>query len=182
MSRVKVPVVDGTTLRIPPAQVGGLNSWQPSTFYAAGETVVDGTHVVRSLLDHTSGASTRDPANWTELGAAAAIRTSTTVAYAATITPALPSSGDLILNIGALTAPVTIANPTGTPVDGQKIQFRFSQDGTGGRGYSFGDAYSFGSDVVLGDLPTTANARFELVASWCAPRSQWRLVGIARGF
>lgn len=53
------------------------------------------------------------------------------VAYAATITPNADTTDILI--VGPLTAGVSLANPSGTPYDGQKIEIRWKQDGTGGR-------------------------------------------------
>jgi hypothetical protein len=182
MARATLIVADATTNRIPPSQVGGVPTWQPTTFYKQGEIVVDGTHIVQSNLDHTSGSGSRNTANWTELGPGVTTRTITSVSYAATITPALPTSGDLVLNVGALTGNVTIANPTGTPTDGQTMRLRLSQDATGGRTITWGSAYKFGSTVQTTDIPSAASAAFEMVLSYHAGSSQWRVLGIDAGF
>lgn len=110
------------------------------------------------------------------------VREAVSAAYALTVTPTI-SFDDLVLNIGALTGNVTVANPVGaTPTDGQHITIRFVQDATGTRTYTFGTAYAFGTDVTVAMLPTTANAKCELILQYNATDSKWRAVGIARGF
>jgi len=107
-------------------------------------------------------------------------RRTVTAAYSATITP----NGDTtdILNIGALTGNLTIANPTGTPIDGDRLAIRLLQDGTGSRTVSFGTAYAFGTDVTAALIPSTASAKWEMVFQYHATDAKWRAVGIARGF
>lgn len=61
--------------------------------------------------------------------------------YAATLT--LDLSQKPIVNIGALTGAITVANPTKLPAVGQEVQFHFTQDGTGGRAVSWGTNFVF---------------------------------------
>lgn len=102
------------------------------------------------------------------------------IPYAATITPNADTTD--VANIGALTGNVTIANPSGTPADGQRLFLRLSQDATGGRTITWGNTYAFGSDVTAALIPSTASAKWRMVFQWCAATSKWDAVGIARGF
>lgn len=111
----------------------------------------------------------------------AVTRTSSTIAYAATITPALPT-GDAIYNIGTLTGNITVANPSGTPFDGQMIQFLFIQDTTGGRTITWGGNYAFGSDVTQALIPTAASSKWRMLFAYNATASTWQAIAIARGF
>lgn len=108
-------------------------------------------------------------------------RTVQSTAYAATVTPALPS-GDLVLNVGALTGNVTLGNPTGTPVDAQRITYRLVQDGTGTRTVAVDTQFAYGTDVTASLHPTTASAKWEFTVQWNATDSKWRAIGIVRGF
>lgn len=100
--------------------------------------------------------------------------------YAATITP----NGDTtdIVNVAALTGDIIIVNPLGTPLDGQKLTFRFEQDGTGSRALSWGTAFAFGTDVTAALIPTTASAKWRMIFQYYSVNSKWEAVGIARGF
>lgn len=104
----------------------------------------------------------------------------TAIAFASTITPNADNTD--IANVGTLTADITIANPTGTPVDGQDLQFRLAEDGTGGWVITWGNGYAFGTDVTLALIPTTASAKWEMIFTWNATEVKWRCRGIARGF
>lgn len=107
----------------------------------------------------------------------------TTVSYASTITPSLGSTGaNLILNVGAFTNNVTFANPTGTPVDGQSILMRMSQNATGGYSVTWGTNYVFGTDVTAALIPTAASASWEMVWIYNASATKWRAMAISRGF
>jgi len=112
-------------------------------------------------------------------GAAPLLR-AVSAAYAATITPNADTTD--VLNVGALTGNVTIANPTGTPRDGQTLRIRFVQDGTGSRTTTWGSAFAFGTDVPSSLVPSTASAKSEVLAAWCAADSKWRVLAIVRGF
>ena len=95
----------------------------------------------------------------------------TTVAYAASITPNVDTT-DLLV-IGTLTGNISIANPAGTPADGQTLVIRFKQDGTGGRTYTMGSSYSFGTLYTLASWPTTANAYVQAEFRYNATSSKW---------
>ncbi len=106
----------------------------------------------------------------------------TSVAYASTITPAVGTTGALVTyNIAALTGALTVNAPTGTPLDGQTLKFRFVQDGTG-RVITWNAAFAFGTDITAAMIPTTASAKFEVAFQWNATDSKWRAIGLIRGF
>lgn len=87
-----------------------------------------------------------------------------TVAYAATVT--VDASLSNIFYIGTLTGPTTLAitNPT----DGQTINIRFLQDGTGGRTVTLPGTVS-----VNGALITTAGYVDWLILTYVASSSRW---------
>lgn len=68
------------------------------------------------------------------------------IAYASTVTPNL--SEGKIINIGALTGNITIANPSGTYYPGQEAKLIFTQDGTGGRTVTWGANYKVATAAV----------------------------------
>lgn len=101
-------------------------------------------------------------------------------AYAATVT--IDSTTTDIANIGTLTGNITIANPTGTPTDGQALKIRFQQDATGGRTITWGSQFAFGTDVTTALIPTAASSKWIMGFLWNAVDSKWRCLAIARGF
>jgi len=109
-----------------------------------------------------------------------AIVRTTSVAYAATVTPNAGTTD--VLNIAALTGAITIAAPSGSPVDGQTLTIRMLQDGTGGRVVTWNVAFAFGTDITAAMKPTTANSKWERIFEWNATDSKWRATGIVRGF
>lgn len=105
--------------------------------------------------------------------------------FAATVTPAVTSGVDSVYNIGTLTAAITIAVPTGTPVGGQRLEFWFKQDATGGRVVTLttgANGFAYGTDYTAAMNPTTANAKWSVVTEWNSDDSRWRVVDIVRGF
>lgn len=61
-------------------------------------------------------------------------------AFAATLTPDVPTGGKV--NVGALTAAITINAPT-NPFVGARLDFEFLQDGVGGRAVSWNAIFKF---------------------------------------
>ncbi len=104
----------------------------------------------------------------------------TTVAYAAAITPNCDTTG--VLNVGALTGNLTMQAPAGTPRDGQTLTMRISTDATAGRTITWNSAYAFGTDITTALIPTTANAKWQLIFQWSAADAKWRACGLVRGF
>ena len=101
-------------------------------------------------------------------------------AYAATVT--MDSDSYDAYNIGALTGNITLAAPTGTPTDGQRLLVSMLQDATGGMTISFDAAFAFGADVTFAMMPFGPSAKWTFLCVWSATDSKWRVVGLARGF
>lgn len=135
------------------------------------------TAFARGLLDDADAAAVR-----TTIGFAAAVNTPriSTVSYGATVTPDCSTTD--VLNIGALTGNLTLAAPSGTPVDGQILTVRLVQDGTGGRTITYNAIYAFGTDITAALDPTAASSKWERVFQYHSGDSKWRAVGIVRGF
>jgi hypothetical protein len=100
--------------------------------------------------------------------------------YAATVTPNANTTD--VLNIAALTGAITIAAPTGAPVDGQVLTIRMLQDATGTRVVTWNAIYAFGTDVTAAMDPTTGNAKWERIFEYNSTDVKWRATGIVRGF
>jgi hypothetical protein len=101
-------------------------------------------------------------------------RTVSSLSYGATITPALPASGDLVVNIAMLTGNPAIANPTGTPSDGQLMKLRFTEDSTGNRVPTWGTRYDFNGQVtaaLIAQFAATPSSRFTIVFEYYAALS-----------
>jgi hypothetical protein len=102
------------------------------------------------------------------------------IAYGATITPNCDASDTF--NVGTLTGSPTFASPSGTAQDGKQMQFRFAQDGTGGRVITWNAIYAFGTDITAAMVPTAANAKWEMLFRYHAGDTKWRCIAIVRGF
>lgn len=109
-----------------------------------------------------------------------ALNRTVSVAYAAAVTPNSDTT-DLLI-IAALTGAITVNAPTGTPVDGQTLRIRMSQDGTGGRVVTWNAAFAFGTDVTAAMEPTALNSKWERIFEWSVADTKWRATGIVRGF
>jgi len=75
----------------------------------------------------------------------------------------------------------TLGNPT-NPVDGQKIIFRITQDGSGSRTLAYGTAYAFSATLPQPVLTTTAGKTDYLGFIYAASVSKWRLLALVQGF
>lgn len=101
------------------------------------------------------------------------------VAYAATITPNINLG--TVINVGTITGAITIAAPTGTPVDGQEITFRFVQDGTG-HAFTWNSVFVFSTESPSSNIVATASAKSEGDFRWNATDSKWRCVKTNHGY
>lgn len=181
----RITELDGTTLgRIIPATDDPdvqENGWTYSVTYSWKSFTHSITAPQNTTLDLSTVPSVAPSPGVVNLFSVNPVVVS--AAYAATITPAVGTSGaSMVYNVAALTGNVTIANPTGTPTDGQSLRLRMIEDATGGRTTSFGTAYAFGTDVPLSAVPTAASAKFEVLFTYYAPDAKWRCVAIVRGF
>lgn len=118
-----------------------------------------------------TGTNTTQAASTAFVQAAIAptLPTTSSVAYASTITWAWPANGQkLLLNINtALTGGLEFLNPTGTPTPGQQVEVYGVQDGTGGRTITADTNFSTSAlGVTLGNVTTDPSAPFRLLFEW----------------
>ena len=98
--------------------------------------------------------------------------------FATSVTVDASAGNAFGLTLTASTA--VIANPT-SPVDGQVIRFRLTQDATGFRTLAWGTAYDFGT----GSAPTlsTGAGKVDIIAfEYVASISKWCYLGIGLGY
>lgn len=100
------------------------------------------------------------------------------LAYGATITPTAALDG--IFDIAQLTGSLTIAAPSGTPVNGGTLLLRFTDPN--GNAVTWNAIYAFGTDIASTDVPTTAAKGFEILFRYHSGSSKWRAVALVRGF
>jgi hypothetical protein len=97
-------------------------------------------------------------------------RVETEADVAGTITPDCDTA-DLVLS--TLDTNSTMANPAGTPHDGQRLSFRITQDGTGGRTLAWGSEYIF-VRTAAHYLDDAANAISTYEFQYHAGDDEWR--------
>ena len=78
----------------------------------------------------------------------------------------------------------TMDNPTGTPTEGQQIQYRITQDATGSRTITWGTNFRFGTDVASPTLTTTATKTDYLGFEYntVGGVTKWDCLATARGY
>jgi hypothetical protein len=105
--------------------------------------------------------------------------TTTTSASTATLTPNL-ASGDTF-TITAQAAGLSVANPTGTVVNGQKMIIRIKDNGTARAITWSGTQYRASSDLPL---PTTTiiNKTMYLGFIWNSTNSKWDMIAFLNNF
>lgn len=135
-----------------------VNLFAAGTLTATVSTT--GLNVVGSVAD--SGGNVRNPRVQT-------------VASSATVTP--NADTDDLVAITAQAAALTIANATGTPVQGQKLLIRIKDNGTA-RAITFGTNYR-AMGVAL-PTTTTANKTMYLGFIWNATDSKWDLIALTQ--
>jgi hypothetical protein len=109
----------------------------------------------RMRIDSSGNVGIDNAAPGVKLDVVGTIRSSSAaVASASTITPTAGTTNQY--NVTALATPATIAAPSGTPIDGQKLTIRIKDDGTG-RALTW--TTTSGAYRVIGTtLPTTTTA------------------------
>lgn len=107
----------------------------------------------------------------------------TAAASAATHTPNVDTTD--IYTTTLTSAATTIANPTGTPGDGQQLQYRFKQDATGNRTIApsgWGTAYRFSTDVPAPTLTTTAGKTDYVGFQYNSTDAKYDCLAVNKGF
>jgi hypothetical protein len=164
---------------------GGTASGAPgSGTFTTGDFVVD---VTGRIFICTAGGS---PGTWVNAGSLYALLSGATfTGYIAPAVAALSqSAGAVAVNAAlgndfrlTLTASGwTISNPSNS-VDGQRIDFQLTQDGTGSRTVSWGTSYSFGTSGAP-TLTTTASKTDIVGFAYNATLTKWLYLGSSLGF
>ena len=148
---------------------------------AAGVQLYFGTPAGQPNPDYniSTAAQSLTPAKQLQALQNIGLETPTAVPYAAAITPNADTTD--FVNVAQLTGALTVNAPSGTPHDGQELLFRFIQDATG-RVITWNAAYAFGTDFPSANVPSTANAKFEVKFRYNATDAKWRCISILRGF
>lgn len=76
----------------------------------------------------------------------------------------------------------TMAAPSGTPTDGQKLMLRITQDGTPPRTITWNAIYVFGADVATPTLSTTSGAVDYIGFVYSTASTKWHCIAAARGY
>lgn len=98
-----------------------------------------------------------------------------TVADAATITPTSDTADQY--NVTALAQAATVASPSGTPTDGQKLVLRFKDNGTGrALTWTTGSSGAYRAVGITLPTTTTANKTTYVGCIWNAADSRWDAV------
>ena len=143
-----------------------------ATQAAAGNHTHTKSDIGLGNVDNTSDA-TKNSATATLTNKRITARIQST-ASAATVTPNADSDDQVLITAQA--AALTLANPSGTPTEGQKLIIRLKDNGTA-RGITFGAQYR-----AMGvALPTTTviSKWKHLGLIWSATDSKWDLVAMA---
>jgi hypothetical protein len=80
-----------------------------------------------------------------------------------------------------LTQNATLQAPTGAN-DMDLIRIRILQNGTGGWTLTLGTGWTFGTDIPILTLDTTANSESYLTGIYNATAGKWRVVSVIGGF
>ena len=109
-------------------------------------------------------------------GSGSGRKATTTVAYSASVTPDISTTGTLV--VGALTGNLTVNNPTGTPADHQILVICLQQDGTGGRSVTWGADFQFPDAITSADISTVASKNSTVLWEWYSAKSKWVCHGL----
>jgi hypothetical protein len=163
-----------------------------------GETYVvwcNGTNVFRTVNALISGA-VAEATNALQLGGVVAASYAQLALKNSWLNPQVVTGNDITLTAGTytpnadtdttmflaqseVTEPVTIGNPTGTPVKGQIMTFQIEQHGSTVRSITWGSKFIFTDDVNL-DLTQTINAVDIFTAQYNANLDRWAVAGAAQ--
>lgn len=101
-----------------------------------------------------------------------------TLSTSTTFTPDGDNSDETVMNMTGTAGTITIAAPSGTPVDGQKLILRLKT--TNPQTYSFNATYHFSTTVTA---PTaTAGTKTDYIGCiWNATNSVWDVVAVDQG-
>jgi hypothetical protein len=149
---------------------------------------LDGSELVRVSVGDSSGhqsaqCTTRDIADLSYVDITTAVQAARTpniqsVASASTVTPnGDPETGDDMVKITAQAAGLTLANPSGSPAEGQGMVVRIKDNGTA-RGITYGSQYR----AIGVTLPTTTviSKTLYLGMVFNSTDTKWDVVAVAQ--
>lgn len=112
------------------------------------------------------------------LSASNIIKRVVVLADAATVTPSCDTTD--IGSLATLSQATTIANPTGSPLDGQQLQLRITS--AAAQSLSFGTAYG-GSTAVALPATTTGSSKTDYLGfQYSSAAGKWHLLALAQGY
>jgi hypothetical protein len=137
--------------------------------------------VAQNIIISSGGSGTSQVVTDTLVSLQTQINTltsSVSIASASTITP---TTGNNQYNVTALAVPATIAIPTGTPTDGQKLVIRIEDDGTA-RALTWTTSGTNSYRVIGSTLPSTTLATKNLYVGciYNSAESFWDVVAVAQ--
>jgi hypothetical protein len=101
-----------------------------------------------------------------------------TLSTSTTFTPDSDNSDETVMNMTGVAGTITIAAPTGTPTDGQKLIIRLKT--TNAQTYSFNATYRFSTSIVA-PTATTATKTDYIGCIWNALDTKWDVVAVDQG-
>jgi hypothetical protein len=156
--------------------------WQESTnVYAAGNTIEPGNGEL-DLGSHMVTATGAGALEVDSIYLASANQVESLASGSGTISPANTTAGNIVANVATLANAATVAAPTGTPVDGQRLTLRLGENGTGGYAVTWNAIYSFPSSNPASTLPTAANTKYSIVFEYVAADGVWWAESVANRY
>ncbi len=162
---------------------------QPTT--GATLTIADGKTLTASnslTFTGTDGTSMAFPSTSGTVATLDATQTLTNKAIT-TRTVALTDGASIAVNcdttdVGTVTIAGnrTLANPTGTPTNGQKLLFRITQGAGGNFTLAFGTNYKFGSDIPSITLSTAAGTADYIGCVYNSASTKWDVIAFIKGY
>ncbi len=76
----------------------------------------------------------------------------------------------------------TLGAPTGTPANGQRIEFRIKQDGTGSRTLAYNAIYRFSTGLPSPTLTTAINQTDRIVFEYNSLDTKWDCLSVIKGY
>lgn len=184
-----LPLTSGVTGVLPVAN-GGTNASSASItafnnitgFTASGSTGTTSTNLVFSASPTLTGTLTTAAIMASGLVTVGAVVSppSTLTISTATFTPVAVASNTYRVVLVHASCPCTIANPSGSAVDGQKFILEVWQSATGSDTVSYGTNYDFGT-AGAPTLTTTASKGDFLGFSYSVQNSKYNYIGIQQG-
>jgi hypothetical protein len=167
-----VTIADGTAIVLggTTGTKFGTSSTQKLSFYNANPVTQPSGDVLTALS--SLGLVSAPSISGTDVTSAVPRRAVTLTASSNTYTPNLATTDLAIINSPA--ANFTIANPTGSPVDGQELTFRIISSTTG-YAPSWGTSYLSSGVATLPTATFTTSKTFTLGFTYDANRSLWIL-------